>query len=212
MGSFKACALLLILGIGNEAYSQPLVEPQVIQLKVTYYECLNPVEQPPCVCSREDQKSESCPNCQAWAEKTVSSEFNIAFGKRGTLYSSGSAPANYFVQDIAKTIYGTDRPSAPPPTTSLLYKDPARYGWLELDKKSDVTGSVAVWSGGAGLVIDSKSGNTRVLYPSQKLRTLNVEDLHDLTPPGQVKYIIPKNFVIEKAAESGQPSSPPGPF
>lgn len=208
MGLKLSC--LIFLGasvIGAECLGQEFRsdESMILDIKVKYYECIDPAT-PTCVCTREDAKGESCPGCMAWKEEYLSSQKSLHLTAGSYSYSSGPPRANYFVQDFASELYGTETLRGVPPTTAMLYRSPAKYGWFELDKESEKVGSIAVWPGGAGLVVHDDDGDLQILYPSNKLKgALHVEDLTNVTAV-KVKYIVPEDFT--EMAQEPSPNPP----
>lgn len=179
-----------------------------LAFSLTYYECVDPSQEPPCVCAAAEDKGESCPGCNLWEERHTSISKFASFDAGAYSYSTGLPRANEFVSDVTISVYGTVYPKTGydyPITTSDLYDNYRTYGWVELEADADKTGSIAVWHGLAGLVVGETGNQVEVLYPSDyRYGTLHVGGASFIAAGEEPRYILPKSFIINVARDSGE--------
>ena len=118
--------------------------PNVFSVRVTYYECIDPKDEPPCACTNEGDRQQCCPNCEEWILKEIDRRVAVDFAAARYVSppSDGSSRANSFVRDFAEVAYGPD--SFPtlldgaPVSTRELFFNFAQYDWAELQREPNV--------------------------------------------------------------------------
>lgn len=202
--------LVLTLAMASTSEAQGQLEEDQTQIPVnlslTVYVCLNPEKEPPCSCWIEEEKATACPGCQEWRRDTITDDRTLMLDESAYSYASGLPRANFFVQDVSERLYGIDFPTTKagfPVTTTSLYRNYAELGWSEVPLEADKTGSIAIWRGHAGLVIEDKDGDVKVLYPSDKFDgRLREGEAMSLRLGSTPRFIVPEEFLRDLALES----------
>ena len=167
--------------------------PRVFSVRVTYYECIDPQEEPPCACTTEGDRNQCCPDCEEWLLKAIDQRVPVDFAVENYMFASeGSSAAARFIRDFANVAYGPNSfptlPDGSPIPPREMYNSFAEYGWTELDPQQERVGAIAVWSDHAGVVLDD---GVSVLHPSDSLGgrlTTGIVDGVRLEAP---RYLVP---------------------
>lgn len=192
----------------GHAYGQFQQEQTQIPLNITLtvYHCMNPEREPPCSCWKEEDKTTACPGCQEWKRETITDDRVLTLDTLAYTYATGAPRANYFVQDISEELYEIDFPTTNagfPITTSSFYRNYAKFGWSEVPPQGDKTGSIAIWRGHAGLVIEEDNDTVKILYPSHKFRGELLEgNAVYVMSTSEPRYVVPNEFMQELVLES----------
>jgi hypothetical protein len=160
-----------------------------------YWKCIDPTESP-CRAFTEEQKAQCPGGCDEWQE------MRIAALAKGAWSGDGRVAANVFLNTAASEIYGREIPKTEfghPVTVAQFSRHPEKYGWAVVSRGSPPPGSLALFDGFAGVVVDSVPGAPPyVLYPShRKGGKLTVSKADHLG--GAPKYLVPM----------GTPEQPP---
>jgi hypothetical protein len=114
--------------------------------------------------------------------------------------------ANYFIKGVAEKGYKVDFPknaAGKPVTTNDLFKNYAAYDWTVVNAAESRKGTIAVWQGGAGFVIDDGADGVKVLYSSAKLNgQIKEERLSSLVDDSKVKFMLPKSYIAAAVKEN----------
>jgi len=199
--SFKASAE----GINNIATHK-------VAMTIAYNMCIDP-KKPICYAASEADK-DKCPNCKVWKSGFLGSGAIVALAIDDYKYSYNTGiripRSNFLLNDVAKELYGSEYPKTKfgfPVAASVIYENPEKFGWVQVEKNSSKAGALVVWPNFGGVVIKSQEMGTgglfndMVLYPSDKRDgVLIVRPVEKLMGEGTPKFIIPK-AALESAAE-----------
>jgi hypothetical protein len=195
--------IALALFLGGDIHAQEdktSVTRQEFQIIVDYFVCVKPSGLP-CMCGKEQDKK-TCPKCEEWTEKRETLSGEASLKPDAYSYKTGPPRANVFISDVARQIYGKGLPkndAGHDITLEELYKNPQKYGWIEVPSHGQKTGALVVWPSVGGLVVSDNSqapGNetssVEVVYPSDKKQgQLNKTDAKFLDPGTKPKYLVP---------------------
>lgn len=177
-----------------------------LSIELSYYQCADPSN---CKCVALTEKDRNdCGECKKWEQKFLSLASKVTLPTDGFSYQTTGSPANHdFLNLASQQAFGISlprRPDGSPIPTSQLYKNPGRYGWLQLGPDDPKEGALAIWSTMGGLVVkDERNPNQQglnrlmVLYPSHKLEgELTVGNAVYLGI-GEPKFIVPEELFVK---------------
>ena len=100
-----ACAAIATTAFGQ---TQPGTDPwfRGFDLRLTYYECIRPAEEPPCVALTEEEQEERCPGCLEWRLEVLGNRVVVEFDRSAYLLADPVARESAFVRDFAEAAYG----------------------------------------------------------------------------------------------------------
>ncbi len=206
---FGAVAVCLYLVChSNAAHAQSDAEVQVspIEFRITYFECVTPAETVPCVSWRDEtRRQEDCPSCTEWRRQTAGGLIPLSLSTDTYAYTDGPPRSNFLIRDVAEQVYDVEFPTTDygyPITTTQLFQDYESYGWIEVPDDSSKAGSVAVWEGFAGVVVEDVDKESPKLLISSDKHEGNLEEISvaDVGRSDTPRYVVPKQFV--EAAQS----------
>lgn len=193
MRALSAFLLACVLVVPAHAQSAG----RTFSMGIRYHLCTNPPS-PRCFCFSEKDKKKSCPACQSWVLTTNETPVTVATTRDA--YDEDVLPnANYFLKGVSEATYKVKYPtsaSGHPVTTSDLFKNFAKYNWGEVEAGQPRKGAIAVWEGGAGVVVSDSGGKVRILYSSAARNgEIREERLVDVAANKIVKFVLPKAYV-----------------
>ena len=192
-----ACAAIATTAFGQ---TQPGTDPwfRGFDLRLTYYECIRPAEEPPCVALTEEEQEERCPGCLEWRLEVLGNRVVVEFDRSAYLLADPVARESAFVRDFAEAAYGAGsfplREDGSAVTTGDLFRNYERYGWVRLAPGNEKAGALAVWGNHAGVVLDDGAS---LLHPSDALGGRLSIDSVEALGLGQPQYIVPEALVRE---------------
>ena len=174
-----------------------------VQANLTYFVCTDPRSTPECVCYRESEKAVACPGCKSWKLESVAATLPVAATVARRERQSTNTLANVFARDMSAGVYGVEFPKTAagyPVTTTMLFRAPEEYDWVEVSAENK-EGTLAVWEGGAGLVVSDSAGELQIVYSSSKLGQANVATLESVSKQRRVKFLVPQAWLSRVSRE-----------
>jgi hypothetical protein len=193
------CTSVLLLPVLARAQT---VSAQELDVGLVYWECVEPDTTPRCVCAREEDKGEACPTCVTWEERRIGGMYELTLDSTAYAYSTGiKIPrANYFARDVAFEVFNVSFPETEygfPIRMGDLYHVHDSVGWVQVVSEQDLTGTLAVWESGTGLVVRDSAGVTQVIYPSHKREgLLTIGQLRFIADQDAVKFLVPGQWLL----------------
>lgn len=157
-----------------------------------------------CVATTDAEKAQcedTMGGCGQWV--TISVPFSVAPDAFSYERSPLGGRANYFVDEVAKQVYGAGMPTHQDGTlftTGELYADPVAHGWRVLGEDESYRNAIALWPGVAGVVVadvpDARGAErlrkVDVLYSSHRLEgRLRVLPASSVDKENTPKFVVP---------------------
>jgi hypothetical protein len=191
-------AMSLLLPCALFAQTQANTQRVSLDYSFKYYECVDPLSTPTCVCATHAEKEKKCKGCKKWQEKPLTLSSQASFDATKYSHLAPDARSGAFINDAASKLW-SQRLAANWRARDLLTESD-KLGWTEVEGTHSKVGTLVVVEGVSGIVVSDKDGVLKVLYPSSKKNgELSVGYLNYLGDKSTAKFFIPSEFIAKQA-------------